>query len=151
MESFDKQAVRTKTLALLNDECRSKKKTADVPIYEELAPQEYLHRLAPSRARMYFQIRAQVYDIKCNRTYMYPDETCRLCNVEMENMDHILNHCNGISRGSAIIDNLYDMSEANVDELISRMELFKRELDRKDDDSVTANHDANLSHTNSQE
>ena len=136
-----KQAVRTKALSLLNDECRSKKKTANVPIYEELAPQEYIHRLAPSKARMYFQIRAQVYDIKCNRTYMYPDETCRLCKSEMENMDHILNHCNGINRGSTVIDNLYDMSEDNVDELVSRVKLFKTELDRKDDDSVTANND----------
>ena len=72
-KALTKRAVRTKALALLNFECRSKKKTANIPIYEELALQDYVLRLTPSRARMCFQVRAQVYDIKCNRAYMYPD------------------------------------------------------------------------------
>ena len=40
-KNITKQAIRTKTLTILNEECRSKSKTANVPVYEELAQQEY--------------------------------------------------------------------------------------------------------------
>ena len=151
MEEHNKTGnKRTKTLTLLNEECRSKSKTANVPVYEELAQQEYFLQLTPRRARMYFQIRANVYDIKCNRKYMYSDEICRLCNAELENMDHILNNCSLLSRGSTVIDDIYDMSEPNVSELIRRVEQFKQELEQKDE-STSASLGANLSHTNPQE
>ena len=149
-KNITKQAIRTKTLTILNEECRSKSKTANVPVYEELAQQEYFLQLTPRRARTYFQIRANVYDIKCNRKYMYSDEICRLCNVELENMDHILNHCSMLSRGNAVIEDIYDMSEPNVSELIRRVEQFKEELEQKEELS-SVGLSANLSHTNPQE
>ena len=81
---------------------------------------------------------------------MYSDEICRLCNVELENMDHILNHCSELSRGNAVIEDIYDMSEPNVSELIRRVEQFKEELEQKEELS-SVGLSANLSHTNPQE
>ena len=74
-----KRAVRKHTVVTLYEECQSKSKTSNVPPYTELQQQKYFGTLNPSRARVYFQIRAGVYDVKVNRKYWYSDEVCRLC------------------------------------------------------------------------
>ena len=124
-----KQAVRSSALAELNADCMSKSKTADVPIYETLEQQEYLKSLIPSRARMYFQIRAKVFDIKEYRSYQYTDATCRLCQIEEETMDHVLNHCTEVSRNTVIGD-IYDTSDTNTSAILQRAEEFRRKVSR---------------------
>ena len=125
-----KQAVRSSALAELNADCMSKSKTADVPIYETLEQQEYLKSLIPSRARMYFQIRAKVFDIKEYRSYQYTaDATCRLCQIEEETMDHVLNHCTEVSRNTVTGD-IYDTSDTNTSAILQRAEEFRRKVSR---------------------
>ena len=125
-----KQAVRSTSLASLNEDCKNKSKTADVPIYETLEQQEYLKALIPSRARMYFQIRAKVFDIKEYRSYQYTDASCRLCQNEDETMDHVLNYCADVTRNSVIIDDIYHTSDVNISAILQRVEEFRCKADK---------------------
>ena len=127
-----KQAVRSWSVTSLNDECRSKSKTADVPVYTELIQQQYFQELSPSRARKYFQIRAQVYDIKSNRSYLYGDDkVCRLCKSGDETIDHIVNQCVVISRNSTNITSIYNTSESSL--LLDRIEQFEKKVKEMED------------------
>ena len=129
LKAMVKQAVRSSALAVLNVDCMSKSKTADVPMYETLEQQEYLKTLIPLRARMYFQIRAKVFDIKEYRSYQYTDATCRLCQIEEETMDYVLNRCTEVSRNTVIGD-IYDASDANTSAILQQVEEFRRKVSR---------------------
>ena len=129
-------AVRKTTLEKLYLDCTSKSKTANVPRYAGLEQQEYLLCLPPKRARMYFQLRAGVYDFKSNRSYMYTDETCRLCGNGTENADHVINHCSEIQRSADSFDCIYSTSGSETIELLSRVEQFQAHLDEKDQETM---------------
>ena len=80
--------------------------------YDKLQQQDYIHHLGPQQTRTIFQIRAGVIDLKSVRKYWYNDDTCRLCQQEKEDVEHIVNTCPKLSR-SHNIDQLY---KGNVDE-----------------------------------
>ena len=135
--ALTKQAVRSWSVTSLYDECKSKSKTANIPMYTELSQQQYFQELTPSRARKYFQIRAQVYDIKPNRSYLYGDDkVCRLCKNSDETIDHLVNRCEVITRNSTTITSIYNISESSL--LLDRIEQFEKKV--KDiEDSTTDN------------
>ena len=85
------KAVKEAALDMLYKECKSKSKTANIPIYLDLKQQPYFQFLSPSKARTYFQVRAKVFDLKCYRPYMYNNERCRLCGSDKEDLDHVIN------------------------------------------------------------
>ena len=117
-------------------DCTSKSKTANVPRYADLEQQEYLMCLSPKRARIYFQLRAGVFDFKCNRSYKYTDETCRLCGNGLENTDHIINHCSKIQRSADSFECIYSTSGRETLELIDRVEQFQDLLDDIDQETT---------------
>ena len=129
-------AVRQTTLEELYLDCTSKSKTANVPRYADLEQQEYLMCLSPKRARIYFQLRAGVFDFKCNRSYKYTDETCRLCGNGLENTDHIINHCSKIQRSADSFECIYSTSGRETLELIDRVEQFQDLLDDIDQETT---------------
>ena len=106
-----KSAVHETTLRALNLECKSQSKTADAPTYHTLAKQNYFSQLTPSKARTLFQIRAGVFDIKSNRPYQYDDESCRVCQIENETLDHIVNRCSQVDRDTIPTNNVYTMCD----------------------------------------
>ena len=65
-----KDAITKDALKCLNDECASKSKTANLN-YPSLSLQSYFQKLSPSKARLFFQLRGGVIDLKCSRPYMY--------------------------------------------------------------------------------
>jgi hypothetical protein len=122
-----KKAINKHALNCLYQECVSKKKTRNVPQYEDLAQATYFSTLSPPRARAYFQLRAGVYDIRANRPYIYEETECRLCGNGNEDADHIINRCPKIPRIN-LIDNLHTASEEDTVELLKRVELFKEQV-----------------------
>ena len=128
-KNITKTAITNKALNDLNDECLSKKKTAGVPRYTSLKKQSYFDHLYPSKARILFKIRAFVYDIKSNRSYSYKDEICRLCGAEKEDTWHILNDCSKVARSTDLrILNVYELSEENMHETLTRFESFQTQV-----------------------
>jgi hypothetical protein len=113
-------------------ECKSQSKTADAPTYHILTKQNYFTQLTPSKARTLFQIRAGVFDIKSNRPYQYDDESCRVCQIENETLDHIVNRCTQADCDSIPTNNVYTMCDEDRTEMLKRIELFKKLLQRKD-------------------
>jgi hypothetical protein len=118
-----KRAVRKHTSVTLYEECQSKSKTSNVPPYTELQQQKYFGTLNPSRARVYFQVRAGVYDVKANRKYS--DQVCRLCEQAVETIEHILNECTKVCRSDGYIEDVYDQSAENITTILSRVEHFE--------------------------
>ena len=129
-----KEAIRNSALHSLYKTCTQKSKTAQVPPYDDLLEQTYFKYLSPKEARMYFQLRAGVYDIRANRRYMYPNDTCRLCDGGVEDTDHILNICDKIHR-TYHINNIFTTTETTTRELIRRMIQFEKLIEKKTTDS----------------
>ena len=69
------------------------KHTEHIEPYTELEPQPYLRKLIPTYARIIFQIRTRVIDLKSIRKYQYEDTVCRLCGEPDENIEHVVNQC----------------------------------------------------------
>ena len=88
-----------RALADLNLENSLKSKTSHHPERSSLQLQDYFLYLRPSDARLYFSVRCGTYDLKTLRKYNYEDGDvmCRLCSVEEETVEHIVNRCDLIS------------------------------------------------------
>ena len=84
---------------------------------------------------MFFQLRAGVYDLKCNRSYMYSNEECRLCCNGKEDTDHVLNQCSEISRDTTSFDSMFGLTEGEVEKLLNRVEQFRSVLDKKEQET----------------
>ena len=108
-----KKQVKTFALGELNDALSQLKMGEKLDPYDKLQQQDYIHHLGPQQTRTIFQIRAGVIDLKSVRKYWYNDDTCRLCQQEKEDVEHVVNKCPELSR-SHNIDQLY---KGDVDEL----------------------------------
>ena len=86
-----------------NKNCKEKKKTNSFPCQTKIQSQEYMQQLSPNDARMYFQIKSKVVDLKVIRKYMYDDLSCRLCQENDEDLNHVLNICKHIMRNDQVI------------------------------------------------
>ena len=60
-------------------ECAKQSKTGTL-VYEEFKPQPYLHHLYPSQAKTILQC-----------PYLFKNKICRWCNLEEEELSHIVN------------------------------------------------------------
>ena len=83
-------------------------------------------------ARTMFQIRAGVLDIKSNRPYQYDDQKCRVCGIEDETLDHIVNSCTSADEDVISTNNVYSITDEHRTVLLSRVERFKKMLQQKD-------------------
>jgi hypothetical protein len=83
-------AVKDLAFADLVAQVKTKKKTAELN-YTELQTQKYLLAFYPAQAKTIFQARSKTLDIKCHREYKYRDTVCRLCGLEDESLDHVVN------------------------------------------------------------
>ena len=73
-------------------------KSTPIKTYGKFEQQEYFKYLSPQDARICFKVRSGVFDVKCNRSYMYDDTLCRICKDGEENILHIINECVAIDR-----------------------------------------------------
>ena len=130
------QAVTQVALREQYEDCITKKKTESIPPYNQLSLQSYFHFLTPTKARICFQLRAGVYDIKVNRPYLYTYSRCRLCNDEIEDINHVINQCNEIERDSQIIDNIFNLSQDDTREMVDRALKFKTLVTTKEQSEI---------------
>ena len=112
-KSIVKDNITVYTLNHLNNEL-TQLKHCNVQPYDKLEQQGYLTKLLPQHARVVFQLRTGVLDIKTCRKYRYNDTTCRLCGQGDEDVEHVINKCPLISRTSNI-ENYYNND--NIDKL----------------------------------
>ena len=124
-------AITQDALHTLVSNCTSKSKTKNLA-YTTLSIQPYFENLSPAKARLYFQLRGGVFDVKCNRSYMYNDTICRLCGGDTESVAHILNECCEIRRSSTQFDDIYDLNEEDLLEMLARISCFKELVDKKE-------------------
>ena len=86
-----KKQVRTVALRELNDALSQLKMGQKLAPYEKLQQQDYVHHLQPHETRTIFQIRGGVFNLKAVRKYWYNNDTCRLCQQETEDVEHVVN------------------------------------------------------------
>ena len=124
-----KKKVREKALASLNAEAQNQKTGQKLPVYKELAAQDYLTTLLPSHARKIFHVRTGTIDLRGNREYKYGEETsCKLCHGEVETVQHILNEC-PTTQYTKVIDNIYTTDCSVLKEMAERCMTFDAKVD----------------------
>ena len=85
-----KAAIEKYAFEQLKRECASQSKTKTL-MYEEFKCQPYLRHLYPSQSKTILKCRARCLSIKSHRPFMFSNKICRWCNMEEENVSHILN------------------------------------------------------------
>ena len=100
--------------------------------------QDYFLYLRPSDARLYFSLRCGTFDLKTLRKYSYEDGDvmCRLCSVEEETVEHIVNRCDLISRDDHV-ENIFSELKEDVVKVVARMKEFNCLADEMSDDDCS--------------
>ena len=120
-----KEHVYKYALVKLNVENSQKSRTSHFPEWNKLETQEYFSYLSPADARLYFAIRCGIFDLKTLRKYKYAEDDvmCRLCEMEEETLDHVINRCGKILR-TCVMSDIYSLSRENVVDVVGRMKTF---------------------------
>ena len=84
-----KKAVTKVALHNLQEECSKQKKTSSL-VYAKLETQQYLSKFYPWQSRIISQCRSKTLDIKTHQKFKYNDSLCRWCNLNEENLCHIV-------------------------------------------------------------
>ena len=109
-----------------------KKSLNEISKYRDINIQKYFQHLQPNDARLLFKVRASIVDIKSCRSYKYNDNICRLCGIEGEDINHILNYCPKISR-TYIIENFTKPKDKQEEEqIVKRFEEFNVNVEEKE-------------------
>ena len=121
-----KKMVKTKVYSYvfeqLCDKAAQQKKAANLT-YSKMNIQDYLIKLPSENARKVFHIRSGTIDLRGNRTYKYGEVTsCRLCGSDVENVEHVVNECPGVTRHGGVVNFL----SSDCEELL---EVSKRCID----------------------
>ena len=96
-----KSAVRSVAFENLKQECKYKIKTYKLQ-YDSFQSQEYILSCTSNIASLIFKIRARILNCRDNHHHSHQIITCRLCEVEIENQNHIIN-CSKVRRGGDVI------------------------------------------------
>ena len=103
-------AITNAAFQSLNTTCRTQAKTSHLQ-YDSLAPQPYLSKCPTDVASFLFRLRSRSLNCKNNHHKSHTNLTCRVCNVEIECQQHIIN-CRSIfsEESNLSIDELYLMN-----------------------------------------
>ena len=116
------RAIRKSAICSLNSECLKLKKVTRQ--YTELKTKEYFHKLSAEDARTAFAYRSGTLDIKCHKSYMYSDLSCRACGEDQEDVDHIVNKCRTGNRNSLINTDIESEDINTIEEVVKTLNLF---------------------------
>ncbi len=127
-----KEAVYNKAFQSLKDEIGSKSKTKHLS-FNHVTPQPYLFHCSTKVGAILFRIRSKNIECKANRKTTSLDFTCRLCNAEDENQEHIVNCPALCSIDDPVLDinPVYDDNMVVNDDVLricDRFEKFKSQL-----------------------
>ena len=121
-----KTAIHECVFRALKEECAKLSKTGTLA-YNKFECQTYLHHLYPSQAKVVLQCRAKCLRIKSHRPYLFKNKICRWCNLEEENLSHIVN-CGFDSTMVPVdverIDTVDELTESKLILLASRVNKF---------------------------
>ena len=123
-----KKAVHQHATRSLNKQKATKSKLLSYPDVDELATQAYFSELNAEHARVLFQVRVRILDVKELRGYKYSgmDNSCRSCgdNTYTETLSHILCECTGL-----VTDRVNDGDEFSTDlEVLKRVSTRAKEF-----------------------
>ena len=122
-----KRRVTSHTLDELNLQLKQIKHTENLAPYDELAPQPYMSGLVPVYARIMFQIRTHIIDLKSVRKFKYDDTVCRLCGDDNETVHHVVNQCKMVARTFEV--NLMSCDISVMEETAKRCKEFLNMVD----------------------
>ena len=101
-------AIENKAFKSLKTECRSHGKTSHLN-YNTFEPQPYLFSCPTDVASFLFRLRSRSLNCRNNHHKEHPNLTCRICHVEIESQQHIVNCRSVFSKEShLILDELFD-------------------------------------------
>ena len=134
-----KTKVRSCVFQELAEKARLQRCTENITLPSILQKQEYLTKLPSANARKIFHIRTGTINLKYHRKYMYGDDNlCRLCQREVEDVNHVVNECPAIPRGENI--NINTTKYNDLMEISNRCIIFDDKInDNQKDDSDAIN------------
>ena len=88
-----------------------------------------MSKMIPHDARVMFAVRSKMVDLRGVRTYMYEDTSCRLCDGEAEDINHVLNFCSHVTRTEHTHtlkeDDIYGVNIEKLKEVVKRINEFR--------------------------
>ena len=127
-----KSKVKSCTFKELVDKALLQKHSKKITFPSELQKQDYLSELPSANARKIFRIRTGTIDLKGHRKYIYGDNTsCRLCDGEMEDVNHVVNECPAIPRDEPQL-NIFSTKCEELLEVSKRCMIFDTKVDDKE-------------------
>ena len=132
-EQIRKTAFDNLTLDIIN-----KTKTKDLH-YTSLETQSYITEYHHKQASIIFKLRSRSIDCRVNRKSSNPDLSCRLCEVEEETQEHVVN-CPIVTEGpsldiSVLFTEMISAHDPLVMDICSRVENFNSLVNNKCDES----------------
>ena len=123
-----KRKVTSYALNELNKKIEEVKHSGNLAPYNKLKPQPYIQTLLPSQARIIFQIRTRVIDLKGVRKYQYENTLCRLCGDMDENIHHVVNKCAMVTKTCYV--NPFSNDENEMEEIAKRYMEFSTKVEK---------------------
>lgn len=114
-----KEKVMQRALEELNEAAAKQTHAQNLPAYNKLESQEYMFSLQPKEARKIFHIRTGTINLRGVRKYAYQENNCRLCGINPETVEHVVNVCPKIERTHQI-DNVYTTNCEELAEIANR-------------------------------
>ena len=134
-KSAIKNKVKTHVWKELISKALLQKHGQRITLPSKLERQEYLTTLPSANARKIFHIRTGTIDLKGHRKYKYGDNTsCRLCNSEVEDVNHVVNTCPAIPRGETLSTLTMDCNK--LLEISKRCILFDTQVDEAENSEL---------------
>ena len=91
----------------------------------------YLNRMSRNECSTIFKARTRMLDVKNNFRGKYENNTCRLCGIEEETQDHILNICKIIHKDETLktpTSDLFDNNIAKLKQTANRISIIMQKL-----------------------
>ena len=126
-----KSAIQEYAFHALKEECAKQSKTGTL-VYEEFKCQTYLHHLYPSQAQTILKCRAKCLRIKSHRPYLFKNKICRWCNLEKEELSHIVDCGFDNTMGPVNVDRIDIVDELVESKLILLASRVNKFLDMVD-------------------
>ena len=79
-------------------------------------------------ARIFFQLKVGIYDLKSFRPFQYDDLTCRLCKADEETLDHAVNWCENNAHCPPISVDIHNISGDEIRNITERLKAFREKV-----------------------
>jgi hypothetical protein len=89
----------------------------------------YMNKMNRQQVSTLFKARTRMLEVKNNYRGMYPNNVCRMCNLQEETQEHILETCTSIHKDNTLRTTKEDTFQDNIDNLIETVARIQKTME----------------------